>query len=100
MNFSALFKGWKTYYVCALKLIACPVLFSAIALVLHTTLSVPEEIVLASFMAFAMPTASLSSTFADNYEGDTEGAVSYTLASTIFSVATIPLSYWLLCALL
>ena len=48
------------------------------------------------FIAFAMPTAGLASTFSDRYDGDTENAVSFTLGSTLFSIATIPVLYWLL----
>ena len=99
-KFSTLFKGWKTYYTSALKLLGLPLITTAICLALYFLGWLPAEVVLAMFMFAAMPTASLASTFADNYGGDTEGAVSNTLASTAFSVATIPLLYWVLCALL
>ena len=46
---------------------------------------------------FATPTSGLASTFADQYDGDMDGAVSYTLGTTIFSVLTIPVLYWLVC---
>ena len=49
------------------------------------------------FIAFAMPTAGLASTFSDTFNGDTDNAVAFTLGTTILSVITIPIIYWLLC---
>lgn len=100
VKFSKLFAGWKVYYVSAWKLLIVPVLSVALCFALRLMFPLPDELILATFMAFAMPTASLASTFSDNYDGDTENAVSFTLGSTAMSVATIPLLYWLLCAIL
>ena len=52
--------------------------------------------ILAFFMAYSMPVAGLASAFADHYGGDGENAVILTLGSTVLSVATIPVLYWLL----
>ena len=59
-------------------------------------LSLGSDAIIAFFVAFAMPTAGLASTFSDQYNGDTENAVIFTLGSTILSIATIPVLYWVL----
>lgn len=99
IQFLGLFKSWKTYYVSLWKLVVFPVVISAILLGIHEifpTGLITEGVILGTFVAFATPTAGLSSTFADGYEGDSEGAVAYTLGSTVLSVATISVFYWLL----
>ncbi|MBO5224202.1 MAG: AEC family transporter [Clostridia bacterium] len=98
VKISSLFLEIRTYYVSALKLIVYPVIIVALML-LCKTLCVPfinTEFVLGIFMAFSMPTAGLASAFADTYDGDGEGAVKYTLNSTILSVITIPVLYLLI----
>ena len=55
-----------------------------------------ESIILGVFVAFSMPTAGLAATFADEFGGDTENAVIFTLGTTVLSVLTIPTLYWLL----
>ena len=57
---------------------------------------VDEAMILGFFVAFAMPTAGLASTFADTFDGDTENAVAMTLGTTILSILTIPALYWLI----
>ena len=99
----SLFKSWKTYYVSALKLVAFPVLIVAILFAfkaIFTNGLVDADMIIGVFIAFAMPTAGLASTFADGFNGDTENAVAFTLGSTILSILTIPVLYWLLCVLL
>ena len=98
----ALFKGWKMYYVSALKLLVFPVLIVGVLLVVRTFASdlASKALILGAFISFATPTAGLASAFSDIYDGDVESAVSFTLGSTIFSVVTIPVLYWLLCVLL
>ena len=99
----SLFKSWKTYYVSALKLVAFPVLIVAILFAfkaIFTNGLVDADMIIGVFIAFAMPTAGLASTFADGFNGDTENAVAFTLGTTILSILTIPVLYWLLCVLL
>ena len=97
VKFTALFKSWKMYYVAALKLVAFPLIIVAIAFLLKMVWSVIDmAVVLGIFIAFATPTAGLASTFSDNYDGDTESAVVFTLGTTVLSVLTIPLLYWLI----
>ncbi len=103
VKFLELFKSWKTYYVSALKLVVFPmiivgVLFACKAIFTDGTFN--GDMILGVFIAFAMPTAGLASTFSDQFDGDTKNAVAFTLGTTILSIATIPLLYWVLCALL
>ena len=94
-----LFGSWRTYYVSALKLIAFPALIVALLLPfkLIPNSIVTADVILGFFVAFAMPTAGLASTFADSFGGDTENAVAFTLGTTLLSILTIPALYWLLC---
>ena len=99
VKLSALFSSWKTYHTSALKLIAFPAVIVAVMLALRALFAeiVSAEMVLGFFVAFAMPTAGLASTFADSFGGDTDNAVAFTLGTTLLSILTIPMIYWLLC---
>lgn len=98
--FAKLFLNGRMYYVSFIRLIAFPVLSVALIFLMRLFLPISDEMILGVFIAFVMPTAGLASTFADQYGGDTEGAVAYTLGSTVLSVGVIPLLYWALIALL
>ena len=101
VKFLDLFKSWKTYYVAALKLIAFPVIATAIVFLLRSVWdAVTTDMIIGTLIAFAMPTAGLASTFSDKFGGDTENAVAFTLGTTILSIATIPLLYWAVCQLI
>ena len=103
IQFLSLFKSWKTYYVSGLKLVLFPVVIVAILFAfkaIFTNGLVDADMIIGVFIAFAMPTAGLASTFADGFNGDTENAVAFTLGTTILSILTIPVLYWLLCVLL
>ena len=99
VNLAKLFTKSSTYFVSVFKLIVLPTLAIAVMVALKMLGAANEEMVLGTFVAFATPTSGLASTFADQYGGDADGAVSYTLGSTIFSIVTIPLLYWLICML-
>lgn len=97
-SFKTLFSSGKLYYVSLLKLALFPIAVTAAMFALKGfagTLPV-ESIILGVFVAFSMPTAGLSATFADEFGGDTENAVIFTLGTTVLSVLTIPTLYWLL----
>lgn len=97
VRFTALFKSGRLYYVSALKLIVFPVAIIAVLLAMRATgAGLPfEDMILGVFIAFAMPTAGLATTFADEFGGDTHSAVIFTLGTTVLSVVTIPCIYWL-----
>lgn len=98
VEMSRLFSSWRMYYVSAMRLAVFPALCVAAAYVLHLVpaFSLTPEAVIGFFVAFAMPTAGLASAFSDQYKGDTDNAVIFTLGTTILSVATIPMLYWVL----
>ena len=99
----SLFKSWRMYYVCALKLMLFPCVIVALLLAVKQIFNVgmfDANVILGFFIAFAMPTAGLASTFADGFGGDTENAVSMTLGTTVLSILTIPVLYWILSYLL
>ena len=97
IKFSSLFTTWKTYYISAFKLIVFPVVIVAVLWVVgQWTDLITAEMLLGFFIAFAVPTAGLASTFADNFGGDQAGAVIFTFGTTILSVITIPVLYWIL----
>ena len=102
VKFSKLFTSSKTYYVSALKLVVFPVVIVSVALLLKGVfpIVVTSDMVLGIFIAFAMPTAGLASTFSDSFNGDTENAVAFTLGTTILSIITIPLLYLAVCCLI
>lgn len=102
IKFVSLFKSWRMYYVCALKLILFPCVIVALLLVAKRfgASMFDANVTLGFFIAFAMPTAGLASTFADGFGGDTENAVSMTLGTTVLSILTIPVLYWILSYLL
>ncbi len=96
VKFIKLFTSLKTYYVVIIKLILLPAVIVAVLFGLQAILSsgvITTEIIIGVFVAFAMPTAGLSSTFADSYNGDTKNAVAFTLTTTILSIITLPLLY-------
>ena len=98
--FKAMFSGWKTYYVAAVKLVFGPVLLTAITIACYYLFAMPQDVIFGAFLGFGLPTATLGIVFADNYGGDAEHGVVYTLGNTVLSVATIPLLYGLIVALL
>ena len=97
-SFKTLFRSGKLYYVSFLKLVLFPIAVTAAMFVLRALpVNVPaESIILGVFVAFSMPTAGLAATFADEFGGDSENAVIFTLGTTVLSVLTIPALYWLL----
>lgn len=98
IKFTSLFTSIKIYYVSFVKLILVPMVLAGILLAVKAMFVggiVTADVVVGMFLAFGMPTAGLASTFADQFDGDTDSAVSFTLGSTVLSILTIPLLYWL-----
>ena len=98
VSMSSILKSGKLYYVSFLKLIVFPVVITAALIALKPlALNLPiDSIILGVFVAFAMPTAGLAATFADEFGGDSNNAVIFTLGTTVLSIATIPTIYWLI----
>ena len=102
IRFKELFASFQLYFVAVVKLIVVPAVIAGLAFALQSFVGgvFTKEITIGLFTAFAMPTAGLASTFSDQYGGDTPSAVSFTLGTTVLSVATIPALYWLLTMIL
>ena len=101
VRFSSLFRGWRIWYVSALRLVIFPALIVGVLLALKAIFPgslFDGDLICAFFIGLAMPTAALSAVFADAYHGDSEGAVRYTLGTTLLSAVTLPLLYSALCA--
>ena len=99
VKFLSLFKSWKTYYVSALRLVVYPVAIVGVLFAvkgIFTGSLVNSDMIIGVFIAFAMPTAGLASTFSDRFDGDTQNAVAFTLGTTILSIVSIPVLYWFL----
>ena len=96
VKLTSLFKLKRTYYVSVWKLLLFPIVAMALFYVGDLLFDMGKEPVFAALIAFGTPVAALSTAFADQFDGDMEGAVTYTLSSTVFSVATIPILYWVL----
>lgn len=95
-----LFTTWKSYYVAAIKLVLVPVLVVAVTLLLRQFFAIGDDVVFGLFIGFALSTATLGIVFADNYGGDTENGVIFTLGNTLLSIVSVPILYWLLVAIL
>ena len=93
-----LFTSGRMYYVSAVRLVLLPVLCTALMLALQLipALHIGKDMIIGFFIAFAMPTAGLASAFADQYQGDSDNAVIFTLGSTVLSIVAIPVLYWVL----
>lgn len=100
IRFKELFASWKMYYVSLLKLVVVPVISVAITILLNRFCGLNENMIMTMFVAFATPTAALSTAFADRHGGDIKNGTIYTLGNTILSIITIPLLYLLLCTIL
>lgn len=100
VNFGKIFANVYTYAVSAVKLIALPAIGVGLTFLFKLIFPINADMIVGFFIAVAMPTAGLASTFSDQYDGDTENAVAFTLGTTLFSAVTIPVLYWLLCLLL
>ena len=91
-----LFTSTVSYYLSFIKLIVIPVVAVAFGFAVKYAFNLPIDLLYAFFIAFAMPTATLGTTFADQYNGDTKTSAICTLGSTCLSVLTIPLLYYIL----
>ena len=88
-----LFAKARMYYVSLIRLIIFPVLGIILLKVVNVMLPITDGMLIGFFIAFACPTSGLATTFADQYDGDIENSVIYTLGSTLLSVISIPLLY-------
>lgn len=93
-----LFTSGKMYFTSFVRLVAFPILGVALMMLLRpiSALLISNDAIIGFFVAFAMPAAGLATAFSDQYRGDVENAVVFTLGTTILSVIAIPVLYWAL----
>ena len=96
IKFTSLFTSKRTYFISVIKLLVAPVIFVGTVCLVDLWVGVGSAMAYALLISFGTPVAGLSSTFADAYDGDIEGASAYTLGSTALSVATLPVLYLIL----
>ena len=103
VSLKKLFGSGKVYYVSALKLLLLPAAVTAVMLLAKLLIPgafIDGEVVMAFFIAFAMPTAGLATTFAVQFKSDKETATTCMLGTTVLAVLTVPLLYWAVSAIL
>ena len=96
VNLLDIFKSKKMYIVSIVKLLVQPIIIVSAMLIVNAFISIDTAIILGVFMAFAMPAPGTTTSFADMYDGDIDGSVIYTLGTTILSVISIPILYYLI----
>ena len=96
VNVLDIFKSKKMYIVSIVKLLVQPIMIVGVMVIASTFISIDTAIILGVFMAFAMPAPGTTTSFADMYDGDIDGSVIFTLGTTILSVISIPILYYLI----
>ncbi len=100
VKFAKIFTSKTMYFASAFKLVLSPILAIALMLLLRFILPINNAMILAFFVGFCTPSATLAATFSDQYDVDADTAVVSTLGSTLLSIASISLLYWGLSAIL
>lgn len=100
IKISSLVKSPRVYYVSSIRIILFPTILCALLILLSfiPTLNpiLNNDFIIGSFIAFVMPTAGFSSTFAAQYKGDIRSSNSYPIATAYMSLITLPFLYMLL----
>lgn len=92
IKFKVLFTDVKVYVVCLIKLVAAPLICFGIMYLLKLVFpALDKSIIVTAYIVIAMPSASLTLTFAEMFDGDRATAVKTTILTTLLSVITIPL---------
>ena len=91
-----LFTSIKVYYVSFVRLLISPVLVVGVLLLIRILMPIANEIIIAAYITFSMPTAPIAAMLSDKFGMDSENSVLYALGTTLFSVVTIPVLYLLL----
>lgn len=79
---------WQVYVVCFVKLMIAPLLTLLIVKLWAGDLTLLEKVLI---MSFAMPVASVSAIFSQQYKGEVAFATKSVLLSTVLSILMIPL---------
>lgn len=89
-NLSSLFRQWQTYIVAGIRLIGLPVVICIVLRLLNT----PDEIIIATLCANAMPLGLNTVIIPSAYGENPETGASMALVSQICSVVTIPFLFF------
>lgn len=89
-NLSSLFRQWQTYIVAEIRLIGLPVVICIVLRLLNT----PDEIIIATLCANAMPLGLNTVIIPSAYGENPETGASMALVSQICSVVTIPFLFF------
>ena len=100
VKITKLFTSLKVYYVSFVRLILSPVFIIGVILLVRLFVPISNEIIIATYITFSMPSAPIAPMLSDKFGMDSENSVLYTSGSTLFSVITIPILYLLLNVLL
>lgn len=96
IQFISLFTSKMLYWVSTVKLFIFPIMSVVLTYLLSLILPIDTvNMIVAMFIAFSMPTAGLGTAFSDRFKGDTKNSAIFTLGTTILSVITIPILYYL-----
>ncbi|MBO5224342.1 MAG: AEC family transporter [Clostridia bacterium] len=93
VKFKEIFNSGRVYLVSALKLLIFPVIALLLMWIISIipAFSIDAKMVTSILICVAMPTATMTMTFAEVFNGDKYTAVKITLQTTLFSIVTIPL---------
>ena len=95
-NLSELIKNKKIYLVAFLRLIIIPAVFVSVL----NLFNVSHDIIVIMLIAYATPMGLNTVVFPAAYGGDTKTGASMTMISSILSIATIPLMYYIFAVLI
>ena len=90
-NFKEIILFKKVYAVSALRLLIIPAIFVGVLKLINT----PEEVILLVLVAFAAPIGMNTIVYPAAFGGDTKTGASMALISSILSVITIPLMFYM-----
>lgn len=93
MKISSVFSDKKVYVVSVLKLIVFPLLSLAFMLLLRLVpfIAMDDAMVVSLIVCVAMPSATMTISFAENFNGNKDMAVKTVLQTTVFCLITVPL---------
>lgn len=95
-NFSELLRDKKVYLATLLRLIIIPAVFVGVL----NLLNVNHDIIVITLIAYATPMGLNTIVFPAAYGGNTKTGASMTMISSLFSVLTIPIMYYIFAVLL
>ncbi len=90
-SFSMLFKQWQTYVVVAVRLVALP----SAAIIILRLINTPQEIIVATLCAHAMPLGLNTVIIPSAYGKKPDAGASMALVSQLSAVVTIPVLFYI-----